>query len=135
MTLVVGCATPDIGFLVADTLLSFPFYLKARTGPVNGENHALKIQVLNPTTAVAFAGDVEASLDLIHTLHAKLSADPMIDPCEQLCVVSRVSREDIGTRLRISRPAVSRKREKIGADHTRGSVRVRPCLHRGCCRV
>jgi hypothetical protein len=84
MTLVVGCATPDIGFLVADTLLSFPFYLKGRTGPVNGENHALKIQVLNATTAVAFAGDVEASLDLIHTLHAKLSADSMIDPCEQL---------------------------------------------------
>ena len=51
---------------------------------MNGENHALKIQVLNPTIAVAFAGDVEASLDLIHTLHVKLSADSRIDPCEQL---------------------------------------------------
>jgi hypothetical protein len=84
MTLIVGCVTPDIGFLVADTLLSFEFDLKGRRGPVNGESHALKIQVLNPTTAVAFAGDVGASLDLIGTLHAKLSADPMIDPCEQL---------------------------------------------------
>jgi hypothetical protein len=84
MTLIVGCATPDICFLVADTLLSFPLDLKGRTGPVNGESHALKIQVLNPTTAVAFAGDVEASLDLIHTLHAKLSADSGLDPCEQL---------------------------------------------------
>jgi hypothetical protein len=84
MTLVLGCATPNIGFLVADTLLSFAVDLKGRTGPVNGENHAPKSQVLNPTTAVAFAGDVEASLDLIHALHAKLSADCMIDPCEQL---------------------------------------------------
>ena len=48
------------------------------------KSHALKIQVLNPTTAVAFAGDVGASLDLIGTLHAKLNADPMIDPCEHL---------------------------------------------------
>jgi hypothetical protein len=48
MTLVVGCATPDIGYLVADTLLSFEFDLKGRAGPVNGEFHALKIQILNP---------------------------------------------------------------------------------------
>lgn len=84
MTLVVGCATPDIGFLVADTLLSFEIHLNGRTGQVNGETHALKIQVLNPTTAVAFAGDVGACLDLIGTLRAKLSVDPMIDACEQL---------------------------------------------------
>src|ERR1700720_4667611 len=85
MTLIEGCVTPDIGFLVADTLLSFPFDLKGRTGPVNGESHALKIQVLSPTTAVAFAGDdAGASLDLIGSLHAKLSTDPMIDPCKQL---------------------------------------------------
>jgi hypothetical protein len=84
MTLVVGCATPDIGYLVADTLLSFEFDLKGRTGPVNGESHALKIQILNSTTAVAFAGDVGTSLNLIRILHARLSADRMIDPCEQL---------------------------------------------------
>jgi hypothetical protein len=84
MTLAVGCATSDIGFLAADTLLSFEFDLKGRTGPVNGESHALKIQVLNPVTAAAFAGDVGVSLDLIGALHVKLSADPMINPCEEL---------------------------------------------------
>jgi hypothetical protein len=70
--------------LVADTLLSYPFELRGHTGPVSGKFHALKIQVLSPTIAVAFAGDFEASCDLISDLHTKLNADPMIDPCEQL---------------------------------------------------
>jgi hypothetical protein len=84
MTLVVGCATPDIGFMVADTLLSFAFDLKGRPGLVNGESHALKIQILNPMVAVAFAGDVETSLHLIRDLHTALSTDPTINPCELL---------------------------------------------------
>jgi hypothetical protein len=83
MTLVVGCATPDIGFMVADTLLGFAFDLKGRPGLVNGESHALKIQILNP--AVAFAGDVETSLHLIRDLHTALSTDLTINPCELLC--------------------------------------------------
>jgi hypothetical protein len=84
MTLVVGCATSDIGFLVADTLLSFAFDLKERAWSVSRETHALKIQILHATTAVGFAGDVGASLDLIAGLRTKLSMDPGIDPCEQL---------------------------------------------------
>jgi hypothetical protein len=84
VTLVVGCATPDIGFLVADTLLSHAFELKGHTGPVNGKFHALKIQILNPTTAVAFAGDVGTSFALIGDLRTKLSTDPTIDPCKEL---------------------------------------------------
>jgi|HubBroStandDraft_1064217.scaffolds.fasta_scaffold59006_2 hypothetical protein len=84
MTLVVGCATPDIGFLVADTLLSFAFDLKGRVTPVKGESHALKIQILSPAVAVAFAGDVGTSLDFIDALQEKLLANLKIDPCEQL---------------------------------------------------
>ena len=41
VTLVVGRAAPDIGFLVADTLLSFPFELKGHLGPVNQRFHTL----------------------------------------------------------------------------------------------
>jgi hypothetical protein len=65
MTLVLGCAAPDIGFLIADTRLSFALDFKGRVGQVSGESHSLKIQILNPTTAVAFAGDVGTSLDLM----------------------------------------------------------------------
>ncbi len=84
MTLIVGCATSDIGFLVADTLLGFAFALKGHEGPVNGQFHALKVQILGAHVAVAFAGDVEASVEMICTLSAALEADPAIDPRERL---------------------------------------------------
>jgi hypothetical protein len=79
MTLVVGGVTPDIGFLVADTLLSFEHKPKALE-----KSHALKIQVINPDTAVAFAGDVLTSLKIITNLHAELRADPRLSVCERL---------------------------------------------------
>jgi hypothetical protein len=48
MTLVVGYADCDIGFMVGDTLLSHQdFRLPDDVGPVNGEFHSLKIQILN----------------------------------------------------------------------------------------
>jgi len=75
MTLVVGHAAKDIGFLVGDTLLSSEFELKGDTGPVNEKFHALKIQILDSDTAVAFAGDVETSFDLIKKLCDELRAD------------------------------------------------------------
>jgi len=84
VTLVVGGATPEIGFLVADTLLTFEFQLKGHRGPVNGQFHALKIQILKSNVAVAFAGDAAASCWLIRELHAKITADPTVDPCSQL---------------------------------------------------
>jgi hypothetical protein len=76
MTLVVGRGLSDIGFLVSDTILSSAFEFEGRKGPVNGQSHALKILILSPTTAVAFAGDVEGSFKLIAKLHAELKADP-----------------------------------------------------------
>jgi len=85
VTLVVGCATRDIGFLVSDTLLSHTFQLNGHLGQVNGQFHALKIQIINPSLAVAFAGDdAAASCSLIRELHARINAKTAIDPCEQL---------------------------------------------------
>ena len=84
MTLIVGRITQDIGFLVADTLLSSEFELKGQSGPINGKYHALKVQILNPYTAVGFAGDVELSLRLIADMHSELSQDPSIDVSQRL---------------------------------------------------
>jgi len=75
MTLVLGAAADDIGFLISDTLLSFEFELKGHVGPVNGEFHALKIQILDGNTAVAFAGDVSAAVCLINEVKGALSTD------------------------------------------------------------
>ena len=83
MTLVVACATSDIGFMVADTLLSSEFELKGRVGPVNGKYHALKVQILDPSTAIAFAGDVEPSFDLIKNLHTELRENPSMNVPER----------------------------------------------------
>jgi hypothetical protein len=79
VTLVVGRVTDDIGFLVADTFLSRQFELKHESGPVNGQFHALKIQILNAKTAVAFSGDVAPAFTLIRILRAELEARPTID--------------------------------------------------------
>jgi hypothetical protein len=84
MTLIVARITPDIGFMVADTLLTVQFELKNHVGPVNGKFHALKIQILNENTAVAFAGDAEPSFDLIKNLHVRLSADQTLNVSVQL---------------------------------------------------
>jgi hypothetical protein len=67
MTLVVGHASKEIGFLVADSLILPNAPELAPKGPVAGELHGLKIQVVHPTTAIAFAtsNDVDATLALI----------------------------------------------------------------------
>lgn len=48
------------------------------------EGDTLKIQILNSSVAVAFAGDAAASCRLIRALHSRITADPTIDPCTQL---------------------------------------------------
>jgi hypothetical protein len=56
MTLIVAMANVDIGFMVGDTLLTPLLEVKGNPiGPVNGEFHGLKIQILNGKTAIAFA--------------------------------------------------------------------------------
>ena len=79
MTLVVGCGTPEIGFLVADTLLSAKFELKKHRGPVDGKFHALKIHVLNGRVAIAYAGHVETALELINKIQFDLGNSPELD--------------------------------------------------------
>jgi hypothetical protein len=79
MTLIVAAATPDIGFFVSDTLVSTLIHIKGNpTGPVNGEFHALKVQILSPHTAVAFATSnaVDTALGLIAQIQDALNADP-----------------------------------------------------------
>lgn len=84
MTLVVGHATDDIGFLVSDTLLTTEFELKGHEGPVNGQFHALKIQILNGRVAVAYAGDVAKSIKTINALQAALSTDGVANAPKKL---------------------------------------------------
>lgn len=84
MSLIVGYAAEDIGFLVADTLLSFPIERYDPRNPVIEKFHALKIQILTSDVAVAFAGEVQTSLAVIGRLHQELTADP------ELCVPQRL---------------------------------------------
>ncbi len=76
MTLIYGVATQDIGFMVADTRLTYK--AEENKGPVGarGEWHALKIQILNPHIAIAFSGHVSTSLKLIHNIAEELSCNP-----------------------------------------------------------
>lgn len=77
MTLVVAHASPDICFMVGDTLLSHAhFQLKGDIGPVNGEFHSLKIQILSGELAVAFAGNFDAAYSAVSTLKAGIFERP-----------------------------------------------------------
>lgn len=81
MTLVVAHASPGICFMVGDTLLSHAnFQLKGDIGPVNGEFHSLKIQILSGGLAVAFAGNFDAAYSAVTALKLELSNDSTIDP-------------------------------------------------------
>jgi hypothetical protein len=79
MTLIVAAATPDIGFFLSDTLVTTLIHIKGNpTGPINGEFHALKVQILGPQVAVAFATSnaVDTALRLIAQIQDAVNADP-----------------------------------------------------------
>ena len=84
MTLIVGCADNDVGFLVGDTLINYPIEQYNPRDPLIEKFHALKIQIVSPDVAIGFAGDVEPSLTMIKQLHDDLTADP------DLCVPERL---------------------------------------------
>src|SRR4051812_7919700 len=87
MTLIVAAATADIGFLVSDTLITTLMHIKGNpTGPVNGEFHALKVQILNHQTAVAFATSnaVDTAIKLISEIHDALPANPSLSVPDRL---------------------------------------------------
>ena len=72
MTLIIAYADNDICFMVGDTLLSHEhFQLKRDIGPVNGEFHTLKIQILSGSIAVAFAGKFQESYHAVRELRAR----------------------------------------------------------------
>ena len=87
MTLIVAAAAPDIGFFVSDTLVTTLVHIKGNpTGPVNGEFHALKVQILNSQTAVAFATSnaVDTAVRLIAQIQDALNADPELKVPDRL---------------------------------------------------
>jgi hypothetical protein len=85
MTLVVAYAGADICFMVGDTLLSHEhFALKGDLGPVNGEFHSLKIQILTGELAIGFAGNFDVAYSAVAALKLALSVDPTLDPTEWL---------------------------------------------------
>ena len=79
MTLVVAYASREIGFIVADTLLSSPAPLRGEEGPVNGASHALKVHILSGHVAVAFAGDPQLACALIAEVKANIEQTSGID--------------------------------------------------------
>ncbi|WP_226112446.1 hypothetical protein [Burkholderia vietnamiensis] len=79
MTLVIGYATREIGFLIADTLLSSPVALRGDEGQFNGATHTLKIHILSGRLAIAFAGDPGLATELIAELKTETEAHEDLD--------------------------------------------------------
>lgn len=87
MTLIVGFANEHIGFLIGETLLTPLLEVKGNpVGPVNGEFHGLKIQIIDDNTAIAFASSNAAELAL--KIIAETAKD--VQQNTQLDVVSNV---------------------------------------------
>jgi hypothetical protein len=84
MTLVVAHADSDIGFMIADTLLSSPAPLRGEQRPVNGASHALKIHILSGRVAIAFAGDPGLACGLIAEVKADIDTAPELDIPQRL---------------------------------------------------
>jgi len=84
MTLVIAHAGEDIGFMIADTLLSSPAPLRGEARPLNGASHALKIHILSAHLAVAFAGDPGLACELIAEINADIEVDPTLDVSQRL---------------------------------------------------
>lgn len=87
MTLIVGYANEDIGFLVGETLLVPLLEVKGNpVGPVNGEFHGLKIQIIDDSTAVAFASSnaADVALKLIGEIAQELQQNAKLDVVTRL---------------------------------------------------
>lgn len=71
-------------FLVGDTLLSYPVEQYNPREPLIEKFHALKIQILNPEVAVAFAGNVQHSLSILKRLSEELIVAPQLNIPQRL---------------------------------------------------
>ena len=96
MTLVYGYVSADIGFLVGDTLVTYPARMRASASaePIE-HNHVLKVHILGSRTAVAFSGDVEASVRLIGQLHQELRAGGNFSTPHRLLELYREARTKV----------------------------------------
>jgi hypothetical protein len=87
MTLIVGMANADIGFMVGDTLLTPLLEIKGNpTGAVNGEFHGLKIQILNDQVAIAFSSSnaADTALSIIADVWRALQSNSQTDVCAKV---------------------------------------------------
>ncbi|WP_146751419.1 hypothetical protein [Legionella feeleii] len=72
MTLIMAESDKDDGFFVGDTLLTVVPSLE-KSGPFNGEYHALKLHILSPKICIALAGYYELGLTVIHKVSQYVS--------------------------------------------------------------
>ena len=87
MTLIIGMANADIGFLVGDTLLTPLLEIKGNpAGAVNAEFHGLKIQILNDKVAIAFSSSnaADTALSIIADVYRALQTNSQTDVCAKL---------------------------------------------------
>jgi hypothetical protein len=86
MTLVVGYADSGIGFLVGDSLLTPVMANDLNKGPVVGKFHGLKIHIIHPHIAIAYASsnDAGTAVTLIRELAEQISVQPADDVPERL---------------------------------------------------
>jgi hypothetical protein len=91
VSLIVGYATSDIGFLVADTLITFPIEKYDPRKPAIERFHVLKIHILTPDIAVGFAGEVGAALRIIRRLQTELADDSGLNVSQKLFDLRRQS--------------------------------------------
>jgi hypothetical protein len=118
MTLIVGSVTEDLGFLIGDTLLSFD--ITPSVQPIINQTHVLKIQVLNPDTAIAFAGnDADMALNLIYSLKAESSDEKLPEQLfRKLRASSGLDCEFLVLQLNDGKPSLNYiNRSEFGARH------------------
>ena len=74
MTYIVARASPDIAFMISDTLLTPLFPIKGQEGPVNGQYHALKVQIVNENVAIGFStsDNVDVCIEIINSVREAL---------------------------------------------------------------
>lgn len=81
MTYIVARASPEIGFMISDTLITLPFTIKGQHGPINGQYHALKVQILDGDTAIGFStsNDADFCVSIIIATQNALANDATLD--------------------------------------------------------
>lgn len=94
MTLIYARVTKDIGFMVGDSLLTSEMR-PDEPGPVNGQFHALKIQIsADGRHALAFAGDAKIGNECCFATLSAIERGDAVDVPSYLVATYRAKRED-----------------------------------------